>query len=117
MNNLYLHVCLFSFTLVLLCSGEYLTKKHYDESDNYTTCDPATDGDSIYKYSAKLLNNKTLNFSSLKGKVILMLNVATFCQSGTEYPMLNQLKNKFGDKLAIVAFPSDQFLNVSMTID
>lgn len=108
---------IFVVALVSVCSAEYLTKKQYQDSVNFTKCDPATDGDNIFKYSAPLLNNKTLSFSSLKGKVILVLNVATFCQSRTEYPALNQLVDKFGDKLAIVGFPSNEFANVSMTIN
>ena len=108
---------IFIVALVSACSAEYLTKKQYQESTNFTKCDPSTDGDNIFKYSAVLLNNKTLSFSSLRGKVILVLNVATFCQSRIEYPALNQLADKFGSKLAIVAFPSNEFANVSIPIN
>lgn len=99
--------------------GTYLVAEAELKDKPYVDCSRPTDDDNIYKYSIKYLNSSlgTLDFSSLKGKPILLVNVATFCESTIEYPLLNGLKDKFGDKLEIVAFPSAQFENQEPTSD
>jgi len=100
-------------------SSHYLTPDQYSVDSNYTDCFNSTDGDNIYKYSIPHLNSSLPNitFSDFKGKVILIVNVATYCMSTFEYPRYNQLKDEFGDQLVIVAFPSNNFLNVCLSHD
>lgn len=95
-------------------SGHYLTLEQENTDRPWVSCAAPTDDDSIYKYSIPYLNQSLglLDFSQFRGKPLLLVNVATFCESTIEYPLYNQLKDKFGDKLIIVAFPSNQFDNV-----
>lgn len=95
---------------------EYLEFGDLVKDKSFVVCSKPTDSDSIYKYSIPHLNESlgTIDFNNFRGKPILIVNVATFCESTIEYPLYNQLKDKFGDKVEIVAFPSNQFWNVSL---
>ena len=92
----------------------YLTKGQENLDRPWVLCSAPTDGDNIYKYSIAHLNSSQgiIDFAQFKNKTLLLVNVATFCQSPIEYPVYNQLKEKFGDKIEIVGFPSNQFWNV-----
>jgi glutathione peroxidase len=98
-------------------SSRYLTEDKYTLDVNYTDCFNSTDGDSIFKYSIENINSSLPNitFSALKGKILLIINTATYCQSAIEYPQMNKLKEEFGDQLVIVGFPSNNFWNQEPT--
>lgn len=97
-------------------AGHYLTPLKETTDRQWVSCATPTDDDNIYKYSIPYLNQSLgqLDFAQYRGsgKPLLLVNVATFCESTIEYPLYNQLKDQFGDKLVIVAFPCNQFLNV-----
>lgn len=96
--------------------GQYLTKEQEFLDQPWVVCAKPTDGDKIYDYSIEHLNASLgkIEFSKFKGKPLLIINVATYCHSTYEYPLYNKLVEKFGDKLALVAFPSGNFLNVTI---
>lgn len=85
-------------------SGHYLSLEQENKDRPFVQCAAPTDDDSVYKYSIPYLNQSLglLDFSQFRGKPLLLVNVATFCESTIEYPLYNQLKDKFGDKLIIV---------------
>lgn len=65
-------------------------------------------------YSLSCLNNKSkpFLFDSLKGKVVLIVNVASGCGFTHQYSGLQKLYDTFKDKgFEIIAFPCDQFGN------
>lgn len=95
--------------------GQYLTKDQEFSDQPWVACAKVTDDDNIHKYSIEHLNASLgkIEFSKFKGKPILIVNVATYCHSTFEYPLYNKLVEKFGDKLALIAFPSNNFDNVS----
>ena len=65
---------------------------------------------SIFEFSAKLLNGESMSLSSLKGKVVMIQNVASLWGTTVrDYTQMNQLVEQFGDRLAILAFPCNQF--------
>lgn len=82
----------------------------------FVQCSTPNDGDSLWKFSIPFLNESDglLRFREFRGKPLLLVNVATFCESTIEYPIYNQLKDKYGDQLIIIGFPSNNFLNVSV---
>jgi len=89
---------------------------HYLEGDAYRTdrmsvhCFPSTDNDTVYNYTLERLDGEgIISFGDFREKVILIVNVATYCRSTREYPQLNELLTQFGDNLAIVATPCNQF--------
>ncbi|KAH9491017.1 Glutathione peroxidase 6 [Dermatophagoides farinae] len=85
----------------------------------FVQCSTPNDGDSLWKFSIPFLNESDglLRFREFRGKPLLLVNVATFCESTIEYPIYNQLKDKYGDQLIIIGFPSNNFLNQEPTGD
>jgi len=65
---------------------------------------------SIYDFSAKLNNGKTIKISDYKGKLLLVVNTASKCGFTKQYEGLQNLYNTYKDKgLEILAFPCNQF--------
>lgn len=70
----------------------------------------ADDAQGILKYSLKSLDGKDVDLSAYKGKVLLVVNVASKCGLTPQYTQLQDLHKKYGDKgLAILGFPCNQF--------
>lgn len=66
----------------------------------------------FYELTALQGNNEPFNFQDLKGKVVLIVNVASRCGFTPQYNDLQQLYEKYHDQgLEIVAFPCNQFGN------
>ncbi len=64
----------------------------------------------IYDFKVEKRNGELLDLSSLKGKVILVVNTATGCGFTPQYESLENLYKKYHDKgLEILDFPCDQF--------
>jgi glutathione peroxidase len=60
----------------------------------------------------KNTKGKLIPFSSYKNKVLLVVNVASYCEHTHQYSQLVKLKNSLGDKeFEILAFPCNQFAN------
>lgn len=65
--------------------------------------------ESFYSQQATLNNGKTIDFSEFSGKKILIVNTASDCGYTGQYAELQKLHEQLGDKLAIVAFPANDF--------
>ncbi|MGP1515394.1 MAG: glutathione peroxidase [Bacteroidales bacterium] len=67
---------------------------------------------SIYCFSVKDIDGKLISLNNYKGKVLLIVNVASKCGLTPQYRGLEDLYRKYKDKgLEILAFPCNQFLN------
>ena len=65
---------------------------------------------SIYDLKLKELDGKTLDLSTLKGSVILVVNTASKCGFTPQYKDLQGLYEKYKDKgLVVLGFPSNDF--------
>ena len=64
---------------------------------------------SIHTFSVQTLSGDTLDFSSLKGKKIMVVNTASKCGYTPQYAELEQLHKAYGSKLVIVGFPANNF--------
>ncbi len=65
---------------------------------------------SIHQFKVLTLEGETLDFSSLKGKKILIVNTASKCGFTPQYKELEELYEKYSDKdFVIVGFPCNQF--------
>ncbi len=65
---------------------------------------------SIYDYSVKSLEGKDVNLSQYKGKYMLIVNTASKCGYTPQYADLEKLHEQFGDKVAVLGFPANNFL-------
>lgn len=64
----------------------------------------------IYNFSFKKLNSdEQIELSQFKGKKIMIVNVASECGNTKQYAALQELHEKFGDQIAILGFPCNDF--------
>jgi len=65
----------------------------------------------VLQFKAKSLEGKDVDLSQYKGKVLLIVNVASRCGYTPQYKGLEQLHEKFGKEgLVVMGFPCNQFL-------
>lgn len=64
----------------------------------------------IYNYKVDGLSGNTIDFKDFKGKKILIVNTASKCGLTPQYEGLEQLYQKYKDKLVIVGFPAGNFM-------
>ena len=63
----------------------------------------------IYKFKVEALDGGKIDFKKYKGKKILIVNTASKCGNTPQYAQLEQLYEKYKDKLVIVGFPANNF--------
>ncbi|MEO7923739.1 MAG: glutathione peroxidase [Chitinophagaceae bacterium] len=64
---------------------------------------------SFYSLGGVLNNGDSLDFASLKGKKVLLVNTASECGYTEQYESLQQLNEKYKDKLVVIGFPANDF--------
>ena len=66
--------------------------------------------DSIHEFKMKNIEGKEVELSEYKGKVLLVVNVASKCGATPQYEQLQALQDKYKDKgLVVVGVPCNQF--------
>lgn len=66
----------------------------------------------FYSFKFKTLDGKEFDFSSLKGKKVLIVNTASKCGNTPQYADLEKLYQEYGgNKFVIVGFPANNFLS------
>jgi len=65
---------------------------------------------SIYDFKPNALNGKPVDFAQYKGKYVLIVNTASKCKYTPQYADLEKLHEQFGDKIAVLGFPANNFL-------
>ena len=65
---------------------------------------------SALEYEMKTIDGKEFKFADLKGKVVLVVNVASKCGNTPQYAGLEKLYEKYGkDGLVVVGVPANNF--------
>lgn len=64
---------------------------------------------SIYDLKMNSLEGKSVDFSSYKGKTLLIVNTASECGNTPQYAELQKLHETYGDKVVILGFPANNF--------
>ncbi len=64
---------------------------------------------SLYSFKTKTLDGKDFDFSSLKGKKVLIVNTASECGNTPQYSDLEKLYEKYKDRLVVIGFPANNF--------
>ena len=69
-----------------------------------------TGGESeFYSFRAPTINGKEFDFAQLKGKKVLIVNVASECGYTPQYTDLQKLHEKYKEKLVLIGFPANNF--------
>lgn len=64
----------------------------------------------LYSFKAKTIDGKEFDFSSLKGKKVMIVNTASKCGNTPQYKQLEEVYKTYGsDKFVIVGFPANNF--------
>lgn len=64
---------------------------------------------SFYDLKAETLDGQIVEFSSFRGKKVLLVNTASECGFTPQYEALQAMHKKFGDRLIIVGLPTNDF--------
>lgn len=65
---------------------------------------------SALNFKMKSLDGKDIDLSKYKGKVVLIVNVASYCGNTPQYKGLEDLHEKYADEgLAVLGFPANEF--------
>lgn len=69
------------------------------------------DKPSIHSLTAETIDGEKFSFADLKGKKVLVVNVASKCGLTPQYEKLQELYEKYGgEHFEIVAFPANNFM-------
>lgn len=64
----------------------------------------------IYHFKVESIDGGIIDFSTFRGKKILIVNTASKCGYTPQYEGLEKLYRQYKDELVIVGFPSNDFL-------
>lgn len=64
---------------------------------------------SIYDFTMTTIDGQDFDLSQLKGKPMLIVNVASECGYTPQYEDLQQLHADFGSKITVLGFPANNF--------
>jgi glutathione peroxidase len=65
---------------------------------------------SIYDFKIPSIEGKEIDFNQFKGKKLLIVNTASKCGYTPPYEGLQKRHEQYGDKVAILGFPANNFL-------
>lgn len=65
--------------------------------------------ESIYDLKMNSLEGEEIDFSTYKGKSLLIVNVASKCGFTPQYADLEKLHEEFGDRVVVLGFPANNF--------
>ena len=63
----------------------------------------------IYPFKAEALSGGEFDFSKLKGQKVIIVNTASECGYTPQYEGLEQLHQKYNDRVVIIGFPTNDF--------
>ncbi|MEJ7589668.1 MAG: glutathione peroxidase [Ferruginibacter sp.] len=86
-----------------------VAQTHNHEGNKEDALTPVVATKSIYDFKVESLEGGTIDFAGFKGKKILIVNTASKCGYTTQYKELEELYEKYKEKLVIVGFPANNF--------
>jgi glutathione peroxidase len=63
----------------------------------------------FYDFKVKTLEGGNFDFSTLKGKKVMIVNTASKCGNTPQYKDLEDLYEKYSDNFVIIGFPANNF--------
>lgn len=72
--------------------------------------EPSTPSPSLHDFTMTTIDGKSVNLSQYKGKVVLVVNVASFCGYTRQYEPLEKLYRTYSEKgFVVLGFPANDF--------
>ena len=82
------------------------------DKSGYTSQNDELKGKTIYDFKVEALGGDTFDFSSLKGKKVMIVNTASKCGLTPQYEQLQELYAEYkDDNFVIVGFPANNFMS------
>lgn len=81
----------------------------YNDHDSKPENLGSTEESAFYSFKVKSLDGDTIDFARYKGKKVLIVNTASKCGFTPQYEELQKLHTQYGDKVAVLGFPCNQF--------
>ena len=101
MNKIINHI----IYLLIITASVFLSKTDASNTNKVNQMDK-----NIKQIIVKDINGKPVNLSDYKGKILLIVNVASYCGYTKQYAGLEEIYKKYKDKgFEILAFPCNQF--------
>lgn len=100
---------LFVFALVTLFSCQRTLERPEIMQAGFFATNSNPMESTFYDFKLKDLDGKEVSLSQFKGKKILVVNVASKCGYTPQYASLQELNEKYGDKIQILGFPANNF--------
>lgn len=66
---------------------------------------------SLYNFKVKSLDGKEVDFSSFKGKKVVIINVASKCGYTPQYADWQRFHEKHGKEVIVLGFPANNFMH------
>jgi glutathione peroxidase len=99
---------MFSLMILMSCKNQESNIKNQTSSDEQKANKMVQE--SIYQFKVKDIEGKEFDFSSLKGKKVMVVNTASECGLTPQYEQLQELYTEFKDKnFVIIGFPANNF--------
>ena len=96
-------ITLIGFSIVILLSG--FSYKRIAKNNNSTVS-----SSNFYDLKAITIDGQEISFEKFKGKKVLIVNVASKCGYTYQYEGLQKLHELYGNKVAVLGFPANDFL-------
>lgn len=65
--------------------------------------------DNVHQFTITAIDGKQVNLSQFKGKKLLLVNTASECGFTKQYAGLQELSEKYADKVVVIGFPANNF--------
>jgi len=102
-------VCLFALASICVAQDRPVREKPADDKKPAADA-KAEEAKSVLDFTVKDIDGKDVPLSRYKGKVLLVVNVASKCGLTPQYEQLEALHEKYGEKgLAVLGFPANDF--------
>ena len=95
-------ITLIGFSIVILLSG--FSYKRIVKNNSMVS------SSNFYDLKAVTIDGQEISFEKFKGKKVLIVNVASKCGYTYQYEGLQKLHELYGNKVAILGFPANDFL-------
>lgn len=65
--------------------------------------------DNVYQFTLTSIDGEEVSLSQFEGKKLLLVNTASECGFTKQYAGLQELSEKYGDKVVVIGFPANNF--------